>query len=48
MNWRRKADVAISYVGHLEGATSTGAAVQTVGRQRLTVPLDQRDAMTID
>src|SRR5262245_17478773 len=41
-------DVAISYVGHLEGATATVEAVQATGRKSLAVPLDQRDAVTID
>jgi 3-oxoacyl-[acyl-carrier protein] reductase len=41
-------DVAISYVGHLEGATATVAAVQAAGRKSLAVPLDQRDVATID
>ena len=42
------ADVAISYVGHLEGATATVDAVRATGRQGLAVPLDQRDVGTID
>jgi 3-oxoacyl-[acyl-carrier protein] reductase len=41
-------DVAVSYVGHLEGATATVDAVQAAGRQGLAVPLDQRDAATIN
>jgi 3-oxoacyl-[acyl-carrier protein] reductase len=42
------ADVAISYVGHLEGATATIEAVQATGRQGLAVRLDQRDPAAID
>ena len=42
------ADVAISYVGHLEGATATVDAVRATGRQSLAVPLDQRDPVAID
>jgi 3-oxoacyl-[acyl-carrier protein] reductase len=42
------ADVAISYLGHLEEATATADAVQTTGRQSLAVQLDQRDAAAID
>ena len=42
------ADVAISYVGHLEGATVTGDAVQVAGRRSLAVQLDQRDPVAID
>ena len=42
------ADVAISYVGHLEGATATADALRATGRQSLAVPLDQRDPVSID
>ena len=42
------ADVAISYVGHLEGATATVDALRATGRQSLAVPLDQRDPVSID
>ena len=42
------ADVAISYVGHLEGATATVDALRATGRQSLAVPLDQRDPVFID
>ena len=42
------ADVAISYVGHLEGATVTVDAVQVAGRRSLAVQLDQRDPGAID
>jgi 3-oxoacyl-[acyl-carrier protein] reductase len=42
------ADVAISYVGHLEGATATVDALRATGRQSLAVPLDQRDPVAID
>jgi 3-oxoacyl-[acyl-carrier protein] reductase len=42
------ADVAISYVGNLEGATATVGAVQAAGRRSLAVRLDQRDPPAID
>jgi len=42
------ADVAISYVGHFEGANATIEAVQAAGRRGLTVQLDQRDPSSID
>jgi 3-oxoacyl-[acyl-carrier protein] reductase len=42
------ADVAISYVGHLAGATATVEAVQAMGRQGLAVLLDQRDSVAIE
>jgi 3-oxoacyl-[acyl-carrier protein] reductase len=42
------ADVAISYVGHLEGATVTVDAVQVAGRRSVAVQLDQRDPAAID
>ena len=42
------ADVAISYVGHLEGATATVDTLRATGRQSLAVPLDQRDPVSID
>jgi 3-oxoacyl-[acyl-carrier protein] reductase len=42
------ADIAISYLGHLEGATATVDAVQAMGRQSLAVQLDQRDPVAID
>jgi 3-oxoacyl-[acyl-carrier protein] reductase len=42
------ADVAISYVGHLEGATATADALRATGGQSLAVPLDQRDPLAID
>jgi 3-oxoacyl-[acyl-carrier protein] reductase len=42
------ADVAISYVGHLEGATATVDVLRATGRQSLAVPLDQRDPVAID
>ena len=35
-------DVAISYAGNLEGATTTVRAVQAAGRRSLAVQLDQR------
>jgi 3-oxoacyl-[acyl-carrier protein] reductase len=42
------ADVAIGYVGNLEGATATVQAVRAVGRRGLAVRLDQRDPGAID
>jgi 3-oxoacyl-[acyl-carrier protein] reductase len=42
------ADVAISYVGHVEGATVTVDTVQAAGRRSLAVQLDQRDPVAID
>jgi len=42
------ADVAVSYVGHPEGAAATVEAVQAAGRRALAVRLDQRDAKEID
>jgi 3-oxoacyl-[acyl-carrier protein] reductase len=42
------ADVAISYVGHSDGAAAAVEAVQTVGRRGLAVQLDQRNAGAID
>jgi 3-oxoacyl-[acyl-carrier protein] reductase len=42
------ADVAISYVGHLEGATATADALRAAGRQSLAMLLDQRDPVAID
>jgi len=42
------ADVAVSYVGHLESAAATVQSVQAAGRRGLTVPLDQRDPAAID
>jgi 3-oxoacyl-[acyl-carrier protein] reductase len=42
------ADVAISYLGHLEGATATVEAIHGAGRQSVAVPLDQRDRTAID
>ena len=42
------ADVALSYVGRLEGATATVNAVHAAGRRSLAVQLDQRDPAAID
>jgi 3-oxoacyl-[acyl-carrier protein] reductase len=42
------ADVAISYVGHPEGATGTADAVRMAGRRGWAVQLDQRDPAAID
>jgi NAD(P)-dependent dehydrogenase (short-subunit alcohol dehydrogenase family) len=41
-------DVAISYIGNSERASSTVDAVQAVGRRSLAVQLDQRDPVAID
>jgi 3-oxoacyl-[acyl-carrier protein] reductase len=42
------ADVAISYVGHAEGAAATLDAVRAAGRRGVAVQLDQRNATAID
>jgi NAD(P)-dependent dehydrogenase (short-subunit alcohol dehydrogenase family) len=42
------ADVAISYVGHWDGAAATADAVQAGGRRSLAVQLDQRDPVAVD
>jgi 3-oxoacyl-[acyl-carrier protein] reductase len=42
------ADVAVSYVGHLDGATVTSAAIEAAGRRSAKVQLDQRDPDSID
>ena len=42
------ADVAVSYVGHMENATATVDAVQAAGRRSLAIQLDQRDSVAID
>ena len=42
------ADVAISYVGHVEGATATVDAIRGAGVRGLAVQLDQRAAGSID
>jgi NAD(P)-dependent dehydrogenase (short-subunit alcohol dehydrogenase family) len=41
-------DVAISYVGHTDGAAAVVEAVRAAGRRSLAVQLDQRDAAAID
>jgi len=41
-------DVAIAYVGHLQGATAVADAVRAAGRRSLAVQLDQRDPAGID
>ena len=41
-------DVAISYVGHLNGATAVAEAVRAAGRRSLAVQFDQRDPAAID
>jgi len=42
------ADVAISYLGHKEGAAETIDAVRAAGKRSLAVQLDQRDPVAID
>jgi NAD(P)-dependent dehydrogenase (short-subunit alcohol dehydrogenase family) len=42
------ADVAVSYVGHPEGAGATVEAVQAAGRRAAALQLDQRDPASID
>ncbi len=41
-------DVAVSYVGHSEGAAASVQAVQAAGRRSVAVQLDQRDPTSID
>ena len=45
---RAGADVAVSYVGHRDGAMATANAVDAVGVRSLVVQLDQRDPASID
>jgi NAD(P)-dependent dehydrogenase (short-subunit alcohol dehydrogenase family) len=42
------ADVAISFVGHQDGAASTAAAIDAARRRSLVVQLDQRDPRSIE
>ena len=42
------ADVAISYLGHKQGAAATIDAVRAAGKRSLAVQLDQRDPVAID
>ena len=42
------ADVAISFVGHEEGAKATAGEVEALGRRSLIVQLDQRDVGAIE
>jgi 3-oxoacyl-[acyl-carrier protein] reductase len=42
------ADVAISYVGHRDGAMATAAAIEAAGARSLVVQLDQRDPQAIE
>jgi len=42
------ADVAISYIGHAQGAASMVSAIEAMGRRSLAVQLDQRDATSVD
>src|SRR5687767_10033699 len=41
-------DVAISYVGHKDGALSTAAAIEGTGARSLVVQMDQRNPTAID
>src|SRR5688572_22702311 len=45
---RAGADVAVSYIGHLDGAIATAAAIDAAGRRSATIQLDQRDPESID
>jgi 3-oxoacyl-[acyl-carrier protein] reductase len=45
---RAGADVAVSYVGHLDGAVATASAVEAIGRRSAKVQLDQREPESID
>ncbi len=45
---RAGAHVAISYVGHKDGAMATAAAIDAAGVRSLMVQLDQRDPDSID
>jgi NAD(P)-dependent dehydrogenase (short-subunit alcohol dehydrogenase family) len=42
------ADVAVSYVGNIEGADSTVDAIRNLGRRGAAFELDQRDPASID
>ena len=42
------ADVAISYVGHRDGAQATAEAIERTGQRSLIVQLDQRDPDAVD
>ncbi len=42
------ADVAITYLGHSQGADATLQAIEACGRRGLLVQLDQRDPASID
>jgi 3-oxoacyl-[acyl-carrier protein] reductase len=45
---RAGAHVAISYVGHLDGALASAAAIEAVARHSAKVQLDQRDPESIN
>ena len=45
---RAGADVAVSYIGNLDGAVATAAVVESFGRRSVKVLLDQRDPESID
>jgi len=42
------ADVAVSYVGHAQGAAATADAIAALGRRSLAVRLDQREPASIE
>jgi 3-oxoacyl-[acyl-carrier protein] reductase len=42
------ADVAVSYVGHAQGAAATAHAITALGRRSLAVQLDQREPASIE
>jgi 3-oxoacyl-[acyl-carrier protein] reductase len=42
------ADIAVTYVGHREGAEAAVGEIETQGRRGLAVQLDQRDSASID
>ena len=45
---RAGADVAISYVGHRDGADRTASMIEAAGRRSLIVQLDQREPASVD
>jgi 3-oxoacyl-[acyl-carrier protein] reductase len=42
------AEVAVGYVGHVEGARATVEAIEAIGRRSLAVQLDQREPASIE
>lgn len=45
---RAGCDIALSYVGNVEGAQTTSASVVALGRAAMAVELDQRDPVSIE